>query len=127
MRGVLALARGRYLRRLAELEAEGTRDDAANAVILAESRAADGALHEGESINLSMWSERLAMPRDVLEALVLAITHAEPRDAPDVQVPAPPSPPQDPALPLMTPVPVATRNPPVADDSPASKDPLSSG
>ena len=118
MRGVLALARGRYVRRLGELEAEGTTGEAADAIVLAEARAAGGEPREGETINLSMWSERLAMPRDVLEALALAITREQSAPAPSAPPLAPASPPREASLPAMTPPPVATRNPPVG--APAS-------
>jgi len=114
MRGTLALAIERYATRVRELAAEGVTGESANAVVLREARAAGGVLREGETINLSMWSERLAMPRDVLEALALAIRateEGEPEPATPIAIASAP----EASFPAMTPAPVATRNPPVDD------------
>jgi len=112
MPGVIAAARGRYCRRILELEHQGIRAEAADALILEEARAAGGVLAPGEIINLSFWSERLGMQRAVLEALVLQVRHAEPVAFEPPAAPEPPvvdGPPDSPVV--GTPAPVATRNP----------------
>ena len=107
MPGVIALALAHYRRRVLELEEPGATSESVDATILAEARAQGGVLGEGETINLSFWSQRLGIRRDVLEALALLLRNHEQKPPPD-QVPAVvPSP----LPPIMTPAPVATRNP----------------
>jgi hypothetical protein len=87
----------------------GVAHDAADAVILAEARANGGALAEGESINLSFWSDRFGIPRAVLEALALSIgrSHRTASAPPAVAARSD----SDEAIDPITPAPLATRRP----------------
>lgn len=80
--GVLALARTRYEARRHELVRSCVDASEIDARILDEARAAGGTLAPGEHINLSLWSERFAIPRRVLEAIVLSIHREEPAPPP---------------------------------------------
>jgi len=122
--GVIAMARSEYIRRICELTQSGVTTPDADAVILAEARAAFGVVAEGERINLSLWSERLSVPRPVLEALVLSILHASKegpptpahRAAPAVAIPAQAhGRAHAPVTPPITPPPRATRRPRLPD------------
>jgi hypothetical protein len=120
--GPIAAALQRYAARSADLERLGVAGADADALILEEVRATGGVPAEGDEINLTLWSERLDIRRDLLEALVLLAIHdhrSRRRDEarasaaaaePIADLPAPAS------WEAMTPAPVAMRHPRVALD-----------
>jgi hypothetical protein len=107
--GLVGAAVGEYRRQRAEVEKRKVSEAEADDVILAEARARGGVAREGERIDLSYWSERMAIRRDVLEALVLAIQHANAKP-PAAELPIA-APPEERADVPMTPPPPATRHP----------------
>ncbi len=116
MPGPIAIALADYARRCQDLERMGLTRAHAEAEILLESRELGGVPEPGETINLTLWSRRLHIPRPVLEALVLLEYHSRPAPVPVTQ----PSPGQSSArgrreVPTSsapgTPAPRATRHP----------------
>ncbi|MGH7285344.1 MAG: hypothetical protein ACRELY_27805 [Polyangiaceae bacterium] len=108
--GILALARTRYEARRAELLRSSAHASEIDARILDEARADGGTRAAGEHINLSLWSERFAIPRPVLEAIVLSIHRHEPRTPPPPVIVMPPEEDDE----TITPPPAALRHPVVA-------------
>jgi hypothetical protein len=112
--GPIAEALAEYRRRCEDLERMGMSKAHAHAEILAESRETDGIARAGETINLSMWSRRLHIPRAVLEALVLAAYHARPPPTPPRAIEPQPQAREVPTSSAPgTPAPRATRRPKV--------------
>jgi len=74
----------RYWTAREERARQGLSEVAANMLILEEAEAEGGVARPDETVNLSMWSERLSIPRPILEALVLAAyrSRAVPQRAP---------------------------------------------